>query len=209
MIELGVRAGAKIPIKFGAIMLGNPISAAVASSGAAMRRAGTRHGQNPQLAGAMQFEHLSGHGHDNHWNLPADEVRDRRAAASIGHVRDTRGSRQRFEQFAGQMHQRANTRGAVGELSGVCLGVIDKLVQALSRYRKMDSDGECRNCQARNRLQVLDRIVKWSALEDGLGHMRNSAAQQDGVAVRGCACDCGSTQRTAATAHVFNDNRAK
>ena len=38
---------------------------------------GTRHGENPQLAGPMEFEHLSGHAWRTHRNLTADQVCDK------------------------------------------------------------------------------------------------------------------------------------
>src|SRR5262249_786752 len=63
--------------------------------------------------------------------------------------------------------------------------------------------------QARNWIQVLNRIIEWPALEQRLVDVREGAAEQNGVAVRAGAGDRGGTQGTAAAADVFNDHGAE
>src|SRR5262249_40931962 len=65
------------------------------------------------------------------------------------------------------------------------------------------------DCQASNRIEILDRIVEWPALEQTLVDMREGAAEENGVAVRAGVGDRGSTQRTAAAADVFDEHRAE
>src|SRR5262249_17666477 len=63
--------------------------------------------------------------------------------------------------------------------------------------------------QARNRIQVLNRIIERPALEQRLVDVRKGAAEQNGVAARASAGDRGGTQGTAAAADVFNDYGAE
>src|SRR5262249_4434251 len=63
--------------------------------------------------------------------------------------------------------------------------------------------------QARNRIQVLNRIIERPALEQRLVDVREGAAEQNGVAVRTGTGDRGGTQRTTAAADVFDDHRAE
>src|SRR5262249_5441763 len=65
------------------------------------------------------------------------------------------------------------------------------------------------DCQASNRIEILDRIIEWPALEQGLVDMREGAAEENGIAVRAGVGDRGSAQRTAAAADVFNEHRAE
>src|SRR5262245_55298511 len=60
---------------------------------------------------------------------------------------------------------------------------------------------------ARNRIQVLDRIIERSALEQGLVDVRLRSAEEDGVAIRAGARDGSGTKRGAAAADVFNHDR--
>src|SRR5215470_12395750 len=100
----------------------------------------------------------------------------------------------------------ADTVMPVGQLAGIGLGISDELFQRLRRQRRIDCDGESEEGHARNRVQVLDWIIQWPALEQGLVDMRKRAAQQKGVAIRAGARDRGSTQRTTAAADVLDDN---
>src|SRR3954471_9840512 len=72
----------------------------------------------------------------------------------------------------------------------------------------MHRDTKCIGSCSRNRVQVFDRIIKWSGLEQRLIDVRLSSAEQDRVAVGAGACDCGSAQRRAAAANVFNHHRS-
>src|SRR5215831_8856119 len=72
-------------------------------------------------------------------------------------------------------------------------------------YRKRQSNDR----QARNRIQVLNRIIERPALEQRLVDVREGAAEQNGVAVRTGTGDRGGTQRTTAAADVFDDHRAE
>src|SRR6516165_7577612 len=73
----------------------------------------------------------------------------------------------------------------------------------------MDRKRESNDRQARNRIQVLNRIIERPALEQRLVDVREGAAEQKGVTVRTGAGDRGGTQRTAAAADVFDDHRAE
>src|SRR5262245_7134775 len=89
------------------------------------------------------------------------------------------------------------------------LGISDELFEVLRRHGWMDCERQSNDRQARNRIQVLNRIIEWPALEERLVDVREGAAEQNGVAVRAGAGDRGGTQRTAAAADVFNDHRAE
>src|SRR5215468_8284931 len=101
---------------------------------------------------------------------------------------------------------RANTGMPVGQFAGIGPGISDEPFQRvrLRRQRRIDCDGESGEGDARNRVQVLEWIVQWPALEQGLVDMRKRAAQQEGVAVGAGARDRSSTQRTAAAANVLD-----
>ena len=73
----------------------------------------------------------------------------------------------------------------------------------------MDRKRQSNDRQARNRIQVLNRIIERPALEQRLVDVREGAAEQNGVTVRTGAGDHGGTQRTAAAADVFDDHRAE
>ena len=62
---------------------------------------------------------------------------------------------------------------------------------------------------ARDRIEVLDRIVERPALEQGLVHVSLRPAEQDGVAVRRGAHDGGGTERGAAATDVLDHHRAE
>src|SRR5262249_61744316 len=85
------------------------------------------------------------------------------------------------------------------------LGMADALPQRASRHCRMDCEVEGRNHHVRNRLELLEWIVERMALEDRFGDMGARAAQEDGVAIRAGAGDCGSTERTASSPPVFHD----
>ena len=73
----------------------------------------------------------------------------------------------------------------------------------------MDCERQSNDRQARNRIQVLNRIMERPALEQRLVDVREGAAEQNGVTVRTGAGDRGGTQRTAAAADVFDGHRAE
>ena len=77
-------------------------------------------------------------------------------------------SGERFEQFAGEMLDRAGTGVPVGQLAGVCFRVSDELLEGLSRHRRMHGDAQNIGGYARNRIQVFDRIIERRALEQRL-----------------------------------------
>src|SRR5215468_8472375 len=107
------------------------------------------------------------------------------------------------------MVRRADTVMPVGQFAGIGLGISDEILQRLRRQRRIDCDGESEESHARNRVQVLDWIVQWPALEQGLVDMRNRAAQQKGVAIGAGARDRSGAQRTAGAAYVLDGNRAE
>src|SRR6516164_2944261 len=73
----------------------------------------------------------------------------------------------------------------------------------------MDRKRQSNDRQARNRIQVLNRIIERPALEQRLVDVPEGAAEQNGVTVRTGAGDRGGAQRTAATVDVFDDHRAE
>ena len=60
-----------------------------------------------QFASAMKFEHLAGHGRDDHRNLSGDHVGKRGTGTAVRHVRQVLDAGQRFEQFAAQVVHRS------------------------------------------------------------------------------------------------------
>src|SRR5262249_35019902 len=93
-----------------------------------------------------------------------------------------------------------------GQFAGIGLGISDELFQRLCGRRWIDCDGESVEDHARNRVEVLDWIVQWPALKQGLVDMRDRTSHQKGVAVGARARDRSSTQRTAAATDVLDDN---
>src|SRR5262249_35770376 len=104
---------------------------------------------------------------------------------------------------------RANTGVSVGQLAGIGLGISDELFEVLCRHRWMHRKRQRYDCQASNRIEILDRIIEWPALEQALVDMREGPAEENGIAVRAGVGDSGSTQRTAAAADVFDEHRAE
>src|SRR5215813_8682975 len=97
----------------------------------------------------------------------------------------------------------------VGQLAGIGLRISDELFEVLRRHRWMDCERQSNDRQARNRIQVLNRIIERPALEQRLVDVRKGAAEQNGVAVGAGVGDRGSTQRTTAAANVFDEHRAE
>src|SRR5262249_56020897 len=128
---------------------------------------------------------------------PADGVGGRGYGPSVWHMQEVGESRQRFQQFARQVIERANAGMPIGQLAGIGLGVVDELSQCPGRHCGMDHERERRNHDVRNWLELLERIVERTALEDRLGDMGARAAQEDGVAIRTDASDGSSTEPTA------------
>jgi hypothetical protein len=157
----------------------------------------------------MKFNGLPGDRHYGHRELPADQVRHRRPCTPIRYLHNFGGAREGFEQLAGQVVGRAHTRVSVRQLARIGFRVSDKLLEGLSRHRRIDGDAEKVGCHARNRVQVFDRIIERSALEQGLINVRQRAPKEDCIAVGAGTRDCGGTQRRAAAADVFNDHRAE
>jgi len=62
---------------------------------------------------------------------------------------------------------------------------------------------------ARNRIEILDRIVERPALEQSLVDVRLRPAEQDGVAIRRSADDRSGAERSAAPADILDHHRAK
>src|SRR5215470_8849 len=89
------------------------------------------------------------------------------------------------------------------------LGISDELFEVLRRHGWMDCERQSNDRQARNRIQVLNRIIERPALEQALVDMREGAAEENGVAVGAGVGDRGSTQRTTAAADVFDEHRAE
>ena len=73
----------------------------------------------------------------------------------------------------------------------------------------MNGERESRNHHIGNRLELLERIVERTALEDRLGDVGARSAQQDGVAVGTGAGDRGGAERTAAAALVLDHDGAE
>src|SRR5262249_37764034 len=103
----------------------------------------------------------------------------------------------------------ANTGVSVGQLAAMGLGVSDELFEVLRRHGWMDCERQSNDRQARNGIQVLNRIIERPALEQRLVDVREGAAEQNGVAVPAGAAYRGGTQGNAAAADVFNDRRAE
>src|SRR5262249_52970687 len=129
--------------------------------------------------------------------------------APIRHLRELGQPSEQFELFPSQLVQRASTGVSVGQLAGIGLGINDELFEVLRRHRWMDCKRQSNDRQARNWIQVLNRIIEWPALKQRLVDVREGAAEQNGVAVRAGAGDRGGTQGTAAAADVFNDHGAE
>src|SRR5262245_2550834 len=98
---------------------------------------------------------------------------------------------------------------SVGQLAGIGLGINNELFEILRRHRWMDCKRQSNDRQARNRIQVLNRIIEWPALEQRLVDVREGAAEQNGVTVRAGAGDRGGTQGTGTAADGFNDDGAE
>src|SRR5436190_7565677 len=107
------------------------------------------------------------------------------------------------------MVERADTGVPVGELAGIGLHIRDELHERLRRHGWMHRQREGGDRNVRNRLQLLERIIEWSVLEQGLGDVGRRAAEEDGVAVRASAGDRGGAERTAAAALVLDHDSAE
>jgi hypothetical protein len=81
----------------------------------------------------MKFDHLPGDRGRHHGNVAGERVGNRRARAPIGHLEEIGKSGERFEQFAGEMIERADASMPVGELATVRLVVIDEFSERSGR----------------------------------------------------------------------------
>src|SRR6185369_571635 len=104
---------------------------------------------------------------------------------------------------------RADPGMAVAQLAGVRLCVSDELLQRPYRQGRMDGDAERIDGDARDRLQVLDRVVERAALQKSLVDVWQRAAEKQRVAVGLGACDRRRAEGSAAAADVVHDHRAE
>src|ERR1700704_4014397 len=72
----------------------------------------------------------------------------------------------------------------------------------------MNRDTKRIGSNARNRIEVFDRVIERPALEQGLVNVRLSSTEQDRVAIRTGASDGSCTKRRATATDVFNHHRS-
>src|SRR5207245_11243137 len=96
-----------------------------------------------------------------------------------------------------------------GQLAWTGLGISGERFDGANGERRVNGNDEAIGSHARNRIEILDRIVERPALEQGLVEVRLRPAEQDGVAVRRSAYDCSGTERSAAPTDILDHHRAE
>jgi hypothetical protein len=72
----------------------------------------------------MKCEQLSIDRWNCHWNLPTNQIGDRGAGSTLGHMDDIRGTDKQFEPLAGQMVQAADAGRSIRQFARIAFGVV-------------------------------------------------------------------------------------
>ena len=111
-----------------------------------------------------------------------------------------------FEQFPGEMRDRAGARRCIRQLFLMALCVGDELAQVFRRNARMHDDGRGRRRNHRHRREVLCRIVRRMQHQIRRDDLRAGIAEQERIAVGPGMSDGGSADRAAAAAFVLDND---
>ena len=142
-----------------------PSSFRVGTSGSDLGPLLAGDGKDAHLAGLVVLQGFGCRIHHQR-NLPADQVLRRGCAAAVGHVRQ-RHAGGLAEQQAGEMRHRAGTRGRIVGLGRIGLHPGQHRLEVAGWRARAGSDREVEGGDARNRGEVLDRVVAQVGIEPG------------------------------------------
>ena len=157
----------------------------------------------------MKCEQLSIDRWNRHWNLPTNQIGDRGASSTIGHMDDIRRADKQFEPLAGQMVQAADAGRSIRQFARIAFGVVRKLLQCPNRQRRIDGNRLSDVTEYGNRIEASNRIIRHVNSCDGIDHHDAAVPKQDGVAVGPRTGNSRSSQLAATSADVFDDDRAE
>ena len=160
MISLGVPFGTNNQVVPCTVSSGIPDSLAVGRSGAPSIRSGDVTARILNVAGPMKCEQLSIDRWNRHWNLPTNQIGDRGASSTIGHMDDIRGTDKQFEPLAGQMVQAADAGRSIRQFARIAFGVVRKLLQCPNRQRRIDGNRLSDVTEYGNRIEASNRIIR-------------------------------------------------
>ena len=164
--------------------------------------------EDADFPAAMQGDHLRGDVHKADGDLSAQEVVHRRRHAFVGDMNDVEPAGHLLEHLDGDVRDRAGPARAVGELAGVGLDVLDQLLHGLGRHRWIDGDRRRCGGEDRRRHQLPGGVVDAIA-QPFPQHQVAGAPQQEGVAVGLRLGDGIDRDGGAASAAIFDDDRAE
>src|SRR5258706_6755702 len=107
------------------------------------------------------------------------------------------------------MIHRARTIMSKMNLVGICPGVSCEFFQVSRRHGRVDNDAEHYRGDARDRVDVLHRIIEWPRLDERFVDMRKRSCRQKRVAVRLSTRHCCRTNRCTAATNVLDYDRAE
>src|SRR5262245_30203884 len=157
----------------------------------------------------MHFERLTCHAYDGERDLPCDQIDESGPDTAVRHLHEVWQVCLISEHFVCQMIGRAHAIMSKMNLVGILLGISCELFQVLRRHRGMNHDPENRHDDARDRVNVLHRIIEWPRLDERFVDMRKRTCRQKCVAVRLSTRHCGRTYRCTTPTDVLDDDRTE
>jgi hypothetical protein len=136
---------------------------------------------------------------------PSRSFDDRRAAAILR--LDERHAGALLQQLAGDVTERAVARISRGDLAGIGLRVVDKLLQRFRRKTVLGRDDDRRFAHQHDRREVALRIVRHDLVDELVVRRRPGRREQERVAVRRGFRDGRAPDIAARAGPVVDDER--
>ena len=184
------------------------------------RAPGRGHGDCLELAG-LDVRHDFEDRAERQLDLAAQEIGVDLVAAAVRHAGHLDAGH-RLEQHGGQMRRRADAGRSVVDLLRVRLEVRDKLLEVVRGHRRVHGQHARAGGGARDRDQVLDRVVGQRLVQADVAGHRAAAHEAQCVAVILCARNCRRADGAAraglvvhhdllaqALAHLLRDDAAR
>ena len=184
-----------------------PDSMTVGTSGAPLKPLFACHGEYSQPTGVVQLQDLARHDGNHRGDLTADHIVGCRPHAAIGNVDNIRRTRLLLEHLSDKMIAGANSRGPIGELAGIGLGVGGQLLQAIDRKRRMNRESKGAGDQAMDGPEIPDGIVGGTCRGQRDHDLGAAIAEQKRIAI-GCTLrDHGGSEHAAGASDILDVDR--
>ncbi len=126
----------------------------------------------------------AGTGIKHELNLAGEQVAQRGRRALVGHM-DGVELAGPLEHLGGDMRGAAVSGRAKAELAGICAQIADELGERPGRHRRVDQQEHPHQGHRGHRRQILLRVVRHLAVQEGVDGNGAARGQQEGVAIGG------------------------